>query len=200
MNTYKVTVKGNDILGIQWLRNIVKIANMGGVIEERFHIKTTFPHEVTMLLETENELRLETDMKEGIVVYPVMVAKTKEEMDEMHWDDFKRECRTWGIAGRHRETMLNLYLRATDQEKGVKKVDASPKEKPQKAPKKPKQPKKTSAKGQPSVKEEPSGKKEEKEVVEEVPVQEQPAKEQPPVKEESPAKESTPKEDTNTEE
>ena len=132
MNTYKVTVKGNDVLGIQWLRNIVKIANMGGVIEERFHIKTSFPHEVTMLVQTENDLRLETDMKEGIVVYPVMVAKTKEEMDEMHWDDFKRECRTWGIAGRQRDTMLNLYLRATDQEKGVKKVG--------KAPKKPKKP------------------------------------------------------------
>lgn len=132
MNTYKITVKGTDILGVKWLHNIVKLANMGAKIEERFHIKTTFPHEVTMLLETENELRLETDMKEGIVVYPVMVAKTKKEMDEMHWDDFKRECRTWGIAGRQRDTMLNLYLRATDQEKGVKKVDA-----PAKAPKKP---------------------------------------------------------------
>ena len=119
---------------------------MGAKIEERFHIKTTFPHEVTMILETENELRLETDMKEGIVVYPVMVAKTKKEMDEMHWDDFKRECRTWGIAGRQRDTMLNLYLRATDQEKGVKKV-APVKEQPAKAPKK------------------PSVKKEEKEVV-----------------------------------
>ena len=181
MNTYKVTVKGNDVLGVQWLRNIVKIANMGGVIEERFHIKTTFPHEVTMILETENELRLETDMKEGIVVYPVMVAKTKEEMDEMHWDDFKRECRAWGIAGRQRETMLNLYLRATDQENGVKKVGASPKEKPPKAPKK-------------------STKKQEKEVVEEQPSvkEEPPAKEQPSDKESIP-EESTPKEDTNTE-
>ena len=148
MNTYKVTVKGNDILGIQWLRNIVKIANMGGVIEERFNIKTSFPHEVTMLLETENELRLETDMKEGIVVYPVMVAKTKEEMDEMHWDDFKRECRTWGIAGRQRDTMLNLYLRATDQENGVKKVEAPVKEQT------PKKPKKPPVKEQPSVKKE----------------------------------------------
>lgn len=156
MNTYKITVKGTDILGVRWLHNIVKLANMGAKIEERFHIKTTFPHEVTMILETENELRLETDMKEGIVVYPVMVAKTKEEMDEMHWDDFKRECRTWGIAGRQRDTMLNLYLRATDQEKGVKKVEASSK--------KPKQPKKHT-------------KKEEKEEV----VEEQPsAKEQPP--------------------
>ena len=154
MNTYKVTVKGNDILGVQWLRNIVKIANMGGVIEERFHINTKFPHEVTMLLETENELRLETDMKEGIVVYPVMVAKTKKEMDEMHWDDFKRECRTWGIAGRHRETMLNLYLRATDQENGVKKVEKSPKK-----------PKKSTPKE--------SSKKEEKEAVVEVVEEEQ---------------------------
>lgn len=148
MNTYKITVKGTDILGVKWLHNIVKLANMGAKIEERFHIKTTFPHEVTMLLETENELRLETDMEEGVVVYPVMVAKTKKEMDEMHWDDFKRECRTWGIAGRQRDTMLNLYLRATDQEKGVKKVDT-----PVKAPKKP-SPKKEVVEEQPPVEEE----------------------------------------------
>lgn len=136
MNTYKITVKGTDILGVKWLHNIVKLANMGAKIEERFHIKTTFPHEVTMLLETENELRLETDMKEGVVVYPVMVAKTKKEMDEMHWDDFKRECRTWGIAGRQRDTMLNLYLRATDQEKGVKKVEEPSGKSPKNSPKK----------------------------------------------------------------
>lgn len=137
MNTYKITVKGTDILGVKWLHNIIKLANMGAKIEERFHIKTSFPHEVTMLLETENELRLETDMKEGIVVYPVMVAKTKKEMDEMHWDDFKRECRTWGVAGRQRDTMLNLYLRATDQENGVKKVEEPSGKTPKKSPKKP---------------------------------------------------------------
>lgn len=140
MNTYKVTVKGNDILGIQWLHNIVKIANMGGVIEERFHIKTSFPHEVTMLVQTENDLRLETDMKAGIIVYPVMVAKTREEMEALDWEEFKRECRAWGIAGRHRDTMTNLYMAATEQSDGVKKVeeekkeDAPVKEQPSKKP------------------------------------------------------------------
>jgi len=137
VNTYKVTVKGNDILGIQWLHNIVKIANMGGVIEERFHIKTSFPHEVTMLVQTENDLRLETDMKAGIIVYPVMVAKTREEMEALDWEEFKRECRAWGIAGRHRDTMTNLYMAATEQSDGVKvagKEDASVKKKPSKKP------------------------------------------------------------------
>lgn len=133
MNTYKVTVKGNDILGIQWLHNIVKIANMGGVIEERFHIKTSFPHEVTMLVQTENELRLETDMKAGIIVYPVMVAKTREEMEALDWEEFKRECRAWGIAGRHRDTMTNLYMAATEQSDGVKVAEKEKKE-PSKKP------------------------------------------------------------------
>lgn len=133
MNTYKVTVKGNDILGIQWLHNIVKIANMGGVIEERFHIKTSFPHEVTMLVQTENDLRLETDMKAGIIVYPVMVAKTREEMEALDWEEFKRECRAWGIAGRHRDTMTNLYMAATEQSDGVKVAEREKKE-PSKKP------------------------------------------------------------------
>lgn len=133
MNTYKVTVKGNDILGIQWLHNIVKIANMGGVIEERFHIKTSFPHEVTMLVQTENDLRLETDMKAGIIVYPVMVAKTREEMEALDWEEFKRECRAWGIAGRHRDTMTNLYMVATEQSDGVKVAEKEKKE-PSKKP------------------------------------------------------------------
>ena len=137
MNTYKVTVKGNDILGIQWLHNIVKIANMGGVIEERFHIKTSFPHEVTMLVQTENDLRLETDMKAGIVVYPVMVAKTREEMEALDWEEFKRECRTWGIAGRHRDTMTNLYMSATEQSDGVKVVEEVKKEPSKKPVRKP---------------------------------------------------------------
>lgn len=136
MNTYKVTVKGNDILGIQWLHNIVKIANMGGVIEERFHIKTSFPHEVTMLVQTENDLRLETDMKAGIIVYPVMVAKTREEMEALDWQDFKRECRAWGIAGRHRDTMTNLYMTATEQSDGVKAVEAPAKKPVKKVEKK----------------------------------------------------------------
>lgn len=126
MNTYKVTVKGNDILGIQWLHNIVKIANMGGVIEERFHIKTSFPHEVTMLVQTENDLRLETDMKAGIIVYPVMVAKTREEMEALDWQDFKHECRAWGINGRQRETMLNLYIKKTTESSGLKQAEDVP--------------------------------------------------------------------------
>jgi len=133
VNTYKVTVKGNDILGIQWLHNIVKVANMGGVIEERFHIKTSFPHEVTMLVQTENDLRLETDMKAGIIVYPVMVAKTREEMEALDWEEFKRECRAWGIAGRHRDTMTNLYMAATEQSDGVKVAEKEKKE-PSKKP------------------------------------------------------------------
>lgn len=125
MNTYKITVKGTDILGIKWLRNIVKFANMGAKIEERFHIKTTFPHEVTMLLETDKDVRLETNMAEGIIVYPVLVAKTREEMEAMEWEDFKRECKAWGVGGRHRETMTNQYMKATEQEEGIKEADSS---------------------------------------------------------------------------
>ena len=149
MNTYKITVKGTDILGVKWLHNIVKLANMGAKIEERFHIKSTFPHEVTMLLETENELRLETDMKEGIVVYPVLVAKTREEMEAMEWEDFKKEAKAWGIGGRHRETMTNQYMKATEQEDGVKKVDAPPKTSKKLTPKEstPKKPSKKEEKG-----------------------------------------------------
>src|SRR5690554_2782562 len=106
---------------------------MGGVIEERFHIKTSFPHEVTMLVQTENDLRLETDMKAGIIVYPVMVAKTREEMEALDWEEFKRECRAWGIAGRHRDTMTNLYMAATEQSDGVK-VAEEEKKAPSKKP------------------------------------------------------------------
>lgn len=124
MNTYKITVKGVDIIGHKWLKNVVKFANMGATIEERFHLRTTFPHEVTMLLSTDKDVRLETDMSEGIVVYPVLVAKTREEMEAMEWEEFKRECKAWGIGGRHRETMTNQYMRATEQEEGIKEADS----------------------------------------------------------------------------
>lgn len=119
MNTYKITLKSTDIVGVKWLHNIVKFANMGAVIEDRFFTKTSFPHEVTMILETDTDFRIETDMKEGIIVYPVMVAKTKKEMDAMEWNEFKKECRTWGISGRQRDTMLNQYMKATEKHSGA---------------------------------------------------------------------------------
>lgn len=130
MNTYKVTVKGNDVIGLNWLKNIVKVAALGGTIEERFHFRTTFPHEVTMIVETDTNLRLETDMSEGIIVYPVMVAKTKKEMEEMDWESFKKECRAWGIGGRHRDTMTRQYLTATESKGLEQKVEGKPAKKP----------------------------------------------------------------------
>jgi len=120
MNTYKVTLKSPDIMGLEWLHSIVKIANMGGRIEENFYSKVSFPHEVTMIVETED--RLETDMKRGIVVHPVLVAKTKEEMESMDWEVFKKECKAWGIGGRHRDTMTSQYLKITNQNDGVLEV------------------------------------------------------------------------------
>lgn len=162
MNTYKITLKSTDIVGVKWLHNIVRFANMGAVIEDRFFTKTSFPHEVTMILETDTDFRIETDMKEGIIVYPVMVAKTKEEMDAMEWNEFKKECRTWGISGRQRDTMLNQYMKATEKHNGVKKVDAPVKEQSPKAPKKPTPPPFRSVKDEKVVEEQPP-----KDVVEE---------------------------------
>lgn len=120
MNTYKIKVKSPDVIGLQWLKNVVEIANKGGVIDDSFLFRVQFPHEVTMILETED--KLETDITKGIVVYPVLIAKTKEEMEGMDWEDFKKECRAWGISGRHRETMTNQYLKATKQVDGVLEV------------------------------------------------------------------------------
>lgn len=123
MNTYKVRVKGTDPIGHEWLKNVVEVANMGGVIAEQFTVRTTFPHECTMLVSTEEDVRLETDMQKGIVVYPVMVAKTREELEAMEWEDFKKECREWGIGGRHRETMTNQYMRAVEQADCIQVVE-----------------------------------------------------------------------------
>lgn len=122
MNTYKITLKSPDILGVEWLKNVVEIANKGGRIEEAFYCKVGFPHEVTMIVNTED--RLETDMKKGIVVHPVLVAKTREEMEAFEWDDFKKECRAWGIGGRHRDTMTAQYMKATEQVDGVLEVES----------------------------------------------------------------------------
>lgn len=131
MNTYKVTVKGNDVVGLKWLQNIVKVASMGGVIEERFHFRTTFPHEVTMIVKTDTKLRLETDMSEGIIVYPVMVAKTRKEMEEMDWESFKKECRLWGVGGRNRDLMTRQYLKATESKGLEQRVEEKPAKKPE---------------------------------------------------------------------
>ena len=132
MNTYKVTVKGNDVIGLKWLQNIVKVASMGGVIEERFHFRTTFPHEVTMVVKTDTKFRLETNMEEGIIVYPVMVAKTRKEMEEMDWESFKKECRLWGVGGRNRDLMTRQYLKATESKGLEQRVEEKPAKKPEK--------------------------------------------------------------------
>ena len=114
MNQYKILVKGADPLGIQFIKNVAELASKGATISQDHPINNKFPHSLVMIISTEDELV--TDMKKGYEVFPMIVPLSKDELEALEWEDFKRVLRKqFGITGRDRSLMTVKYLQATGQ-------------------------------------------------------------------------------------
>jgi hypothetical protein len=114
MNEYKVVLQGTDIFGITFLQNVVKFANMGGTICSDHPVQNKFPHSCVMLVKTKE--KIETDMKAGVKVLPVFIKYTKEQLEEMSWEDFKKVVKKqFNIGGRDRQVMTTQYLQAVEE-------------------------------------------------------------------------------------
>lgn len=113
MNKYMVYVTGNDSIGFSFLKNCTTIANKGAKIMENKVPCMRFPYGAWFLFETE-ELMENTP---GFQFQRIQELYTKEQLDEMSWDDFKHVLkRDFNITGRNRDLMVRQYLKAVGQE------------------------------------------------------------------------------------
>lgn len=108
MYKYLVVVSGSHPLGHDFLRDVVSLAADGAVLDTggNFAHNTGFPAKCYMNLESET-IREST----ASVQYHLMSGGyTKEELEEMKWDDLKAVCKEVGITGRDRELIITAYL------------------------------------------------------------------------------------------
>lgn len=112
MNEYKVLVTGNDAIGYAFMRNVVELAGLGAVLEEDKVPSLRFPQSAWMYLKTKELM----ENKPGFQFQILQEVYTKEQLDEMDWDTFKRTLkRKYGLGGRNREQMTREYLKVSGQ-------------------------------------------------------------------------------------
>ena len=112
MNEYKVLVTGSDSIGYSFMKNVVELANMGAVIEDNKVPALRFPHSCWMYLQTKELM----ENKPGFQFQIMQEIFTKEQLDDMDWDELKRTVKKkYGISGRDRGLITVQYLKASGQ-------------------------------------------------------------------------------------
>jgi hypothetical protein len=135
---YHIHVTSSDSLGLNLLENVVKIANMGGVLKEGTLPSMRFPHSASMILDADEPPVPSATVRvfeydtckevfaafvepkaQGFTMEVETVDKskngdtpwTKEQLDAMEWEtEFKEVCKSVGITGRSRDKMTKEYL------------------------------------------------------------------------------------------
>jgi hypothetical protein len=108
MYKYLVIVSGSHLLGHDFLRDVVSLVKDGAELDVTgmFAHNTSFPPRCYMTLESESVRESTASVKFNLV----SGAYTKEELEEMKWDDLKAVCKEVGITGRDRELIITAYL------------------------------------------------------------------------------------------
>lgn len=120
MNKYLVYVQGpKDSLGFNFIENVVKLANKGATLQEGKLPRCSFPHSAWMYLETDEIM----EDSPGFTFQIISEIFTKEQLEAMDWQDFKRIVNKAGVKGKDRQLMTNKYLQATDQWDSGEKED-----------------------------------------------------------------------------
>ena len=110
MNKYKLLITSQDFYGHNFIDNIIKYSVKGGVLDKKERFFNDYPHACVMTITTEEFLKSEPSVE-------VVILKedwTKEGLDSLDWESFKRLVATKDVNGRHRETMSNLFLKANE--------------------------------------------------------------------------------------
>lgn len=107
MNKYKVELKATDSGGMKFLEQVIKFSNMGGVLDNAYPNKNTFPNKCMLHVETQEFL--EDDMNNGMRVYPIELQYSKEQLEEFEWDKLKTVCKERNITGRDRSQLIRQY-------------------------------------------------------------------------------------------
>jgi hypothetical protein len=102
---------------ITFINRVIELASQGAVLKEK-----TFPRlqgkPFALQMEIEVEGNSEIPKAPGINPLPVPLSEkvySKEELDSMSWEQFKKAVKAKGIGGRDRDVMVAKYLQATNQ-------------------------------------------------------------------------------------
>lgn len=108
MYNYQVIVSGSHPLGHDFIKDIVSLVKSGAELDTSglFANNTSFPPRCYMTLQTENVKESTASVKYNLV----SGGYTKEELEEMKWDDLKAVCKEVGVTGRDRELIITAYL------------------------------------------------------------------------------------------
>lgn len=108
MYKYNVIVTGSHPLGHDFLNNLVALVKDGAVLDEAsvFAHNISFPPRCYMTLESDTVRQSTASVKFNLV----SGGYTKQELEEMKWEDLKAVCREVGITGRDRELIITAYL------------------------------------------------------------------------------------------
>lgn len=102
---------------IQFVQRLLELGKQGATLKEK-----TFPRlkglPYAVQLEIEVEGSQEVAKAPGVNPLPVPLAEkvfTKEELEAMEWDDFKKALKAVGIGGRDRDLMTTKYLKQIEE-------------------------------------------------------------------------------------
>lgn len=138
MSTYKLHITGSDSIGLNFVENVVAMANLGAIIEPGTYPTMRFPHGVTMILEAETPptpsavirvfdaetnkevfaafieptaatFSMETDVVDKST--NAGVPWTKEQLLAMDFQtELRAVCEAVGVTGRSKDKMIKEYL------------------------------------------------------------------------------------------
>jgi len=110
-----INVTGAD--PISFINRVIELAAQGAKLKDK-----TFPRlqgrPFALQMEIQVEGSEEIAKAPGVNPLPVPLSDktyTKEELEAMDWDQFKKVCKSKDIGGRDRNLMLTKYLQATQQ-------------------------------------------------------------------------------------
>lgn len=115
MNKYLVYVTGNETLGYNFMKNVVKAVQMGATLKENSVPRMSFPHSAWFDLETEEFKKNEPGFQYQIVseIY------SKDQLEEMEWEELKKVAKKVGVTGRDRQQVIRKYVNLTDPKEAL---------------------------------------------------------------------------------
>lgn len=116
MNKYKVELKATDAGGMKFLEQVIKFSNMGGVLDNAYPNKNTFPNKCMLHVETEEFL--EDDMINGMRVYPIELQYSKEYLETLTIQELRPLVKERGVTGRDCQQMIREYIQSFNSQEG----------------------------------------------------------------------------------
>lgn len=107
-NKYLVYVTGADSIGYSFMKNVIEMASKGAILQEGKVPSMRFPHSAFMEFETDELMQDNPGFRFQIIHEHF----TKEQLDEMEWEDLKKLIKkATGKTGRDRQLLSNYYLK-----------------------------------------------------------------------------------------